>query len=266
MKISQQSPLISIVIAIYNRQDYLPMAIDSVLSQTYPNFELILWDDESTDDSLAVAHDYAKRDARVRVVAAPHQGYSHSLAGAFALTRGTYLGWVDSDDRLAPTALAETAAILETRPEVGMVYTNYQLMNAQGQMLGLGKRCQIPYAKNRLLIEFMTFHFRLFRRTVFEQAGGINTDIALIPDYDLSLRISEITEVFHLPRPLYDYRLHPQSMSRQQQLDLIRNSQRAVEEALQRRGLAAHYELQVQLMEQKGHLFSRFSIRKKGGS
>jgi glycosyltransferase involved in cell wall biosynthesis len=181
------SPKISLVIAIYNRQDYLPMAIESILAQTHTDFELILWNDASTDQSLAIAQDYASRDSRVRVVAAPHQGDSRSLAGAFALTTGSYLGWVDSDDHLAPTALAETAAVLDTHPEVGMVYTNYQLMNTQNQILGLGKRCTIPYSKNRLLIEFMTFHFRLFRQTAFEQAGGINPALSLIADYDLSL-------------------------------------------------------------------------------
>jgi glycosyltransferase involved in cell wall biosynthesis len=256
-------PKISLVIAIYNRQDYLPMAIESILNQTYTNFELILWDDASTDHSLAIAQDYAHRDSRVRVVAAPHQGDTLSLQSAFALTTGTYLGWIDSDDRLASTALAETAVVLETYPQVGMVYTDYQLMNSQNQILGLGKRCRVPYSKNRLLIEFMTFHFRLFRRTAFEQAGGINPSLSLIADYDLSLRFSEVTEIFHLPRPLYDYRLHPQGQSSQRSLETIRNSQQAVENALVRRGLAEQYQLNVELFEQNGRVGSRFSIQRK---
>jgi glycosyltransferase involved in cell wall biosynthesis len=97
---------VSLIIPIYNRADYLPSTIDSILAQTYPHFELILWDDHSSDNSLAIAQDYATRDSRIRVVAAPHQGFTPSLRAAFPLTLGTYLAWVDSDDRLAPSAIA----------------------------------------------------------------------------------------------------------------------------------------------------------------
>jgi glycosyltransferase involved in cell wall biosynthesis len=255
-------PKISLVIAVYNRQNFLPMTIESILNQTYPDFELILWDDQSTDGSLAIAQDYASRDPRVRVIAANHMGATLSLKAAFELTTGTYLGWVDSDDRLAPTALAETTAVLDSHPEVGMVYTNYQLINAHNQLFGLGRRCTIPYSKNRLLIEFMTFHFRLIRRTAFEQAGGIDPTLDLVADYDVSLRLSEVADVFHLPRLLYDYRIHPHSLSQQQPLETIRNSQQAVENALQRRGLAKQYKLKVELFQQNGRLGSRFFLVK----
>src|SRR6476469_1888801 len=101
---------ISIVITTYNRERYLGDAIASVLSQTRGDFELLVWDDGSTDDSLAIANSYAKRDRRVRVVAAEHQGRVGALKAAIAQTTGKYLGWVDSDDLLAPAALKETAA------------------------------------------------------------------------------------------------------------------------------------------------------------
>ncbi|HBL10267.1 MAG TPA: filamentous hemagglutinin, partial [Cyanobacteria bacterium UBA11162] len=100
---------ISIIITTYNRDRYLGGAIESVLSQTQGDFELLIWDDGSTDNSLAIAHDYATRDQRIRVVGAKHQGRGISLKEAIAQTHGTYIGWVDSDDLLAPTALAETA-------------------------------------------------------------------------------------------------------------------------------------------------------------
>ncbi|MFP4104117.1 glycosyltransferase family 2 protein, partial [Coleofasciculus sp.] len=110
---------ISLVITTYNRERYLGAAIDSILAQTWGDFEVIVWDDGSTDGSVAIAQDYAKRDPRVRVIAAEHQGRGISLKCAIAQTTGSYIGWVDSDDRLAPTALAETVAILDTQPDVG---------------------------------------------------------------------------------------------------------------------------------------------------
>lgn len=256
-------PTISIAIAVYNRQSYLAAAIESVLAQSYQDFELLIWDDGSTDSSLKIAQHYATLDARVRVVAALHQGFTPSLKSAFALSSGTYIGWVDSDDLLAPTALEQTTAVLDSQPQVGLVYTNHRLINGVNEVLGPGWRCSIPYSKNRLLVDFMVFHFRLMRRSLFEQVGGIDAAVELVPDYDLCLRLSEVTEFHHLPRSLYDYRIHPQSMSQQQQLETIRNSQAAVERALQRRELADRYELQVKLLQQEGELMSQFALRKK---
>jgi glycosyltransferase involved in cell wall biosynthesis len=116
---------VSLVIPVYNREAYLAATLDSILGQTYPHFELLLWDDQSTDGSLAIAQQYATQDARIRVVAAPHQGFTASLRAAFPLTLGSYIAWVDSDDVLAPTALTETVAILDQQPQVGLVYTDY---------------------------------------------------------------------------------------------------------------------------------------------
>jgi len=104
-------PLITLIIAVYNRAVYLPYTLDSILSQTYREFEVVIWDDGSTDNSVAIATAYAAKDKRIRVICAPHQGQTLSLRSAIALTNTPYFGWVDSDDLLAPTALADTVAI-----------------------------------------------------------------------------------------------------------------------------------------------------------
>lgn len=257
------SSLISLSIPIYNRAPYLPPLIASILAQTYSHFELILWDDRSTDHSLEIAQHHATLDPRIRVVAAPHQGYTPSLQSAFSIASGTYLGWVDSDDLLAPTALAETVHILDTHPDVGMVYTDYHHVDSQGNYLSPGTRCQIPYNRDRLLVEFMTFHFRLIHRSYFEQVGGIDPRSGLVPDYDLCLRLSEVTQIYHHPQSLYGYRVHPNSMSQQRQGETIADSQAAVERALHRRGLSEHYQLNVQLTQTATGLKSRFLIEPK---
>ena len=237
-------PTVSLVIANYNREAYLAKTLDSVLSQTYPDFELLIWDDGSTDSSLTIAQSYADRDARIRVVAAEHQGFSTSLRQAIAQTQGPYLGWVDSDDWLAPTALAETVAVLAAHPQAGWVYTNHQVVDAAGRVLGLGHNAQIPYTPQRLLVEFMTFHFRLLRRSEYEQAGGIDATFVRAQDYDLCLRLSEVAEVVHLPRPLYYYRRHGDNVTHNQ-IDMLRWTYQASSQALQRRGLSDRYEIHL---------------------
>lgn len=235
---------VSIVITNYNRDRYLGEAIASVLAQTYADFELLIWDDGSTDESLAIAREYEQQDERVHVIAAAHQGFVPSLKQAFAQTQGVYIGSVDSDDKLAPTALAETVAVLDARPQVGMVYTHYQTMNAAGQIQGLGNRCQIPYSPQRLLIGFMTFHFRLLRRSVYDQVGGIDDRFERAEDYDLCLRLSEVAEIACVKRPLYFYRQHDHNLSNDD-LEMLRWTYRASQQAVERRGLSERYEVRI---------------------
>jgi glycosyltransferase involved in cell wall biosynthesis len=236
-------PLISLILTTHNRAPYLPIALTSILNQTYPHFELILWDDGSTDHSISLLQTYT--DPRIRLFTAPHQGRTASLIAAHAQATGDYIGWVDSDDRLSPCAIAATAAILNHHPHIGMVYTNYRVINEHHQIQGMGTRCQIPYSKNRLLTDFMTFHFRLIRRTVYEQVGGVDASFPCAMDYDLCLKLSEVAEIHHLPQLLYDYRSHEQSISQVQQDLQVACAQRAVENALRRRGMSDRYALKV---------------------
>lgn len=237
-------PKVSLITTVYNRASYLPLTLDSILAQTYRNFELLIWDDASTDHSLEIAHRYAQKDSRIRVMAASHQGLAPSLKDAIAQTTAPYLGWVDSDDLLAPTALAETTAILDTQPTMGMVYTNHLIIDDQGNDKGLGRLSRIPYSKERLLTDFITFHFRLMRRSVYEQVGGIDPTFTTSEDYDLCLRLSEVTDIAHLPRPLYYYRRHS-SNSTNNPIALIESTQRAISNTLQRRGLDTQYDLKI---------------------
>ncbi len=233
-------PMISIVIPVYNRERYVGAAIESVLNQTRSDFELLVWDDGSTDSSIDIAHHYAELDQRVHVIAAEHQGVAPALKAAFAATTGTYIGSVDSDDLLAPTALEETAAILDAHPDVGMVYTYCRVIDDQGQDRGLGRDCRIPYSKDRLLIAFITSHFRLLRRCVYDQVGGIDESFELAEDYDLCLRLSEVTTVQHVQKPLYYHRRHEGNITNQR-IEIAQWAHRAILQAVKRRGLDKHY-------------------------
>ncbi|BBO66326.1 hypothetical protein DSCA_02560 [Desulfosarcina alkanivorans] len=249
-------PSVSVIIRGYNREQYIGQAIESVLAQTYTDFDLLVWDDGSTDKTAQIAIEYAKKDRRVRVAACDHRGAVKSLKAAVADTFGAYLCWVDSDDLLSPTALEETVAVLDGDTSVGMVYTAYQLIDTVGRVKGHGRRCRIPYSKDRLLLDFMTFHFRLIRRSVFEQAGGIDPDFRCAEDYDLCMRLSEVTEIRHIQKPLYQYRVHPRSISHEMRLEQVHWSREAIANTLKRRGLADRFEVDLQIRE-------RFSLKRR---
>ncbi|MDZ7956004.1 CHAT domain-containing protein [Nostoc sp. DedQUE09] len=252
------SPLISIVIVNYNRESYLKEAIASVLAQTWQNFELLIWDNGSTDGSVAIARAYAQKDGRVRVVEADNQGVAAACKAAIAQTKGTYIGILDSDDILASTALAQTATVLNSHPETGFVYTDYLNIDPNGKVIGYGHRCDIPYSQSGLLVDFMTFHFRLMRRSVYDRVGGVNELFSCCAyDYDLCLRLSEVAQVRRVKEPLYFYRNHSQSMSLTRRTEQILWSQKAIAQALWRRGLADKLQIDVELPT------SRFILRRK---
>lgn len=236
---------ISLIVVNFNGELYLAEAIASVLSQTRRDFELLIWDDGSSDRSVEIARSYARQDSRIRVIAAQHQGIAQARKDAIANTKGKYLGWVDSDDWLAPTALAETGDILDNNLTTGMVYTDYYDVDSQGTVKEKGKRCNIPYSPQRLLVDFMTFHFRLIRREVYDRIGGIDPNYQFVYDYDLCLRLSEVTTVQRVQKPLYYYRYHQQSRSAKYHQARIDWSQQAISNALKRRGLADEWQIQV---------------------
>lgn len=239
--------LVSLVITTYNREQFLADAIASVQYQTFTDWELLIWDDGSSDGTADIAQSYAQQDDRIRVMQAAHQGRVAALQAAIAHTQGDYIGWIDSDDQLEPTALAETVAVLKATPHVGMVYTDYVEMDAAGQLLRYGQRCQVPYSPDRLLVDFMTFHFRLLRRSLYNQVGGLQDAPDYVEDYDLCLRLSEVTAIHHLPRLLYRYRLHQENASHTWQIEQHLRAYRVVNQALKRRGLSDRYTLEVQL-------------------
>src|SRR5438105_308555 len=100
-------PAISIIIPAYNRADHVGAAVQSVLQQTRTDFEAIVWDDGSTDGTIEAARKAAGDDSRVRVIAGEHAGVSVSINAAAKISSGRYLGILDSDDQLEPTALQE---------------------------------------------------------------------------------------------------------------------------------------------------------------
>lgn len=235
----------SIVMANHNRGAYLEAAAQSVLAQTDGDLELILWDDGSTDDSAEIAGRLASQDARVVFASAEHGGLGRAMLGAHALARGELVGWVDSDDLLMAHALARCVGELRASAGVGMVYSDYYAMSADGGVMGLGHRCRVPYSAQGLLVSFMTFHFRLVRRELMERVGGIDAGLEMAWDYDLCLRLSEAAGVAHVREPLYMYRVHAGSVSETRRSEQVAHAKRAVEAALVRRGLAPATRVEV---------------------
>lgn len=240
---------VSLAIATHNRSQRLNQAIASVLNQSYGNFELLVWDDSSSDNTWEIVERYSQADGRVRALRGSRRGAARSLIAALDQAEGSYLGWLGDDDILDSQALAQTVALLEARPSIGVVYTDYVDIDEHNQILGYGDRCGIPYSAEGLLTDFMTGQFRLMRRELYEQIGGLSPFYRYAYDYELCLRLSEVTEFERLPQPLYFYRYHDQARRALLKTELLEDAERAAAQARQRRQEAAMTRLPAQPTE-----------------
>jgi len=159
------------------------------------------------------------------------------LRGAIAASTAPCFGLLDADDLLEPDALAHTVPVIEADPDIAIVYTDHHIIDAEGRNHGIGPRCATPYSMERLLVSQMVFHFRLFRREIYDEIGGFDPAYPAAEDYDLVLRLSEAGDIVHVPEVLYTYRTHGESLSARSQEAQREDSRRAVEAALARRGV-----------------------------
>ena len=230
--------LVSIAVPLYNTARFLPAALDSLRAQDYPYWECLLWDDGSTDGSGEIAASYAIRDPRFRLLGdGRNHGNPAALAQALAMAQGAFVGVLDSDDLLEPDALSSMLGFMAPRPQLGMAYSQYVEIDEAGDLLGLGKRFETPYSAQRLLLDFMTYHFRLIRAEAYRAVRGYDATLDESADYDLCLRLSECVPIEHLPKPLYRYRIRQSSVSHGSRLRQVRTAFDAARRAVQRRGL-----------------------------
>jgi glycosyltransferase involved in cell wall biosynthesis len=204
------TPGVSIVLPVHNGAAYVRDAIESCLAQTYEDLELVLVDDASTDETPAVLAEYEQRDRRVVVVPlTENRRLPGALNAGFGRSSGRYLTWMSDDNRYRPQAIERMAAVLETRPDVDLVYSSYTITDEQWHALEPG-----DVRDFRLLIHWnVVGPCFLYRRTLYEQVGDYSSDAVLAEDYDYWLRASARHTLFWLDDDLYEYRRHDQSLT-----------------------------------------------------
>lgn len=247
-------PKISLLCAAYNMEKYIRQTIDSVLDQSLPDFEFLIYDDNSTDNTLNIIRSY--NDSRIRVF---HDGENKGLVARiymlFEKSRGEYIGGLDADDYLEKRALELTSSVLDQFPDYGVVYSDCYEVTASGDIIGLYGLSKIPYSKERLLATMIPFNFRLHRRELLDRINPLSSNVRLCFDYEMCLRLSEITQFKHLPLPLYYYRKTPGSLSDKYYNEMIEESALLVREAIARRGL----NLQVDVIYEND--IARYEVR-----
>ncbi len=199
---------------VYNGGAYLAPAVESVLAQTFADFELIVVNDGSTDGSWEVIQNYAGADARVRAFTQSNQGLVAALNRGLAKARGRYLARMDSDDLCLEHRFALQVKTLDARPELGVLGGSLEIIDAEGRPLGKQIYPRGRKLKERLLHGSFLCHPAAMGRTeLFRAAGGYRAYYQHCEDYDLWLRLSRLAELDNLADTLLFYRMHAANIS-----------------------------------------------------
>ncbi|MGH6946457.1 MAG: glycosyltransferase family 2 protein [Kiloniellales bacterium] len=221
---------ISVTMPAYNAERFLAEAIESILGQTFADFELIVVNDGSTDDTLSIAESYAWRDHRVRVVTQPHGGISSGRNRGLAEARGEWIAVMDADDVSLPQRLERQFAFVEANPDIALACAYAYNIDDSGKIIAQFRSPLTDRAVVRDRIErneAIGFHHSavLMRRDVVQSIGGYREQFDGIEDCDLWNRFAETGHgVLVQPEYLVKYRLHGKShtISRVRQLTLRR--------------------------------------------
>lgn len=235
-------PLVTIIMPIYNEEKYVHYAIDSILTQTFSDFELILVDDGSTDNTRSFLTDYARRDARVVLVENDHnRGLVYSLNRGLALASGKYIARMDANDISLPDRLALQVGYLEQHAEVGVLGTNIVFIDGDGRVLYQG-RPKDPRPVSPSVIRWMLlwrcpiYHTTvMMRRAVLEETGfAYDPDFRHAEDRELWTRLIKHTVIASLQQVLVLCRVIPTSVSA-----VFKQEQRAMDHVITRREVTA---------------------------
>jgi len=216
--IESQVPKVSVLMPIFNAEKYLENAIESVLDQTYKEFELILINDGSTDNSPRIIDKYAKKDKRINLISHENRGYAAALNEGLGIARGKYIARMDADDISESTRLSKQINYLEEYENCTALFTKVQLITALGDPIADWEADTIATSVDEIRrimpVENCCAHPSLMIRS--EALKKFMYDEAQVPseDYDLWLRLlSSGYELHKINEKLLQYRIHGDSVT-----------------------------------------------------
>lgn len=231
-------PAVTVYVANYNYGRYISRAIDSLLAQTFSDFEIIVIDDGSTDESREIIQRYADSGSIIPVFQ-QNKGLTVTNNIALRAARGRYIMRLDADDWLDEHALQVLAGVLERSPDVDMVFPDYYLVDVEGRVMEMVRRHD--FDEVTLMDQPAHGACTMFRRSALLAAGGYNESLSCQDGYDLWIRFVARHRVQNVNLPLFYYRRHSASLT-QNETRILDTRARILSEANVRvqRGLSTY--------------------------
>jgi hypothetical protein len=221
------TPMVSVVMSVFNGERFLREAVESILQQSLREFEFIIIDDGSTDHSAPILDSYQTDDTRVKVYRKEHSGLIESLNQGCWLTQSNYIARMDADDIASKDRLKRQVAFMDAHPEIGVLGGAVEWIDATGNSLGTYRYpAEDRQIKATLLEGCALWHPTVvLRREAFVLAGGYRSVVVDAEDYDLWLRIADHFQLANLEAVVLKYRIHPSQVSmrktKQQTLSML---------------------------------------------
>ncbi len=219
---------VSVVLPTYNGSKYIRQSIESCLHQTFANFELLVVDDASKDDTAKIVNEY--RDPRIRYFRhATNRGIAEGLNTGFQNSTGDYLTWTSDDNYYAENAIEAMVRFLQTYPQVDFVYAENYIVD-EGNSTWNGGTVRRNEPPEALAINNYVGACFLYTRTVYETVGRYNPKTFLAEDYDYWVRVAKRFRMQRLFRRLYYYRFHADSLTSKCAAEEVREKVKLVKE------------------------------------
>ncbi len=219
-------PKVSVILLSFNNSQYIRESIQSILSQTYRDFELIIGDDASTDNSLEICRSFS--DLRIKLLTSDKNlGIVDNIDRCLNATSGEFVGIMGSDDMMLPANIERKVRFLEENPYLGFVHSNHYLMDESGEMIGW-HFSEYPPADTifkgldvfrRLIFEENVININtvMLPRNIFSKVGGYDRQFPTAHDYEFCARVALQLDIGYIAEPLFKYRYHPASVTQKTQ-------------------------------------------------
>lgn len=249
---SSETAIVSVIVPCYNHGMYLAECLESILSQTYTNWECIIIDNGSTDNTKQVSESFAEKDKRFKYIYTSQKGVSFARNFGIKNSAGKYILPVDADDKIAPQYIEKAVAVLNKNESIKLVYCNAQLFGA------VNRNWILPeFSLKNILIENIIFCSAVYRRADFDALKGYNEDMVEgFEDWDFWLDLlKDGGEVYKLPETYFYYRI--KADSRNHTLDIEKQKK------LRRKIYQNHKELYAKVIENADFVYDFYDLQNK---
>jgi glycosyltransferase involved in cell wall biosynthesis len=233
-------PRVSVVLPVYNAERYLAEALNSVLLQTFRDFELLVLDDGSLDRSMALAQALASKDRRVKIFGGAHRGLTYLLNKGIEIAEGEFVARMDGDDICERDRFEEQVRIFDAHPEYCAVGSQATRIDPDGSPIDCWrvpeKHDEIDNHHMQGLGGGMIHPSVMMRKNTLVEIGGYSGNFEAAEDFDLFLRLAEVGRLFNSSRVLLKYRLHAKSVTLSRVTIQTESTQAALKAAWKRRG------------------------------
>jgi len=225
--------MLSIIMPVYNAERYLSEAIESILSQTYEDFEFIIINDGSTDNSQNIIEEYAANDKRIKCIQKENGGVAAALNTGLDMAIGEYIVRMDADDVSYPNRLGRLKGFMDEHPEID-ICGSYALDN--------GTELHIAPVGDKMIKVYSMFNPPLIHPSVcfrksFVEANSVRYDLVAAEDYDMWTRLLDVAKFANIPEPLLMYRIHGENITIKNDSQIINDDFRIKCDLYQRNGI-----------------------------